>query len=83
MTKPTQASSCAVPNTTTMTPQARQCAAYALARQVPDLAYGFSIQTDHGPIHIPHGPTAKRIASLVEKMLCAELADAAKTGGAA
>jgi hypothetical protein len=83
MTKPTKASRCAVPNTTTMTPQARQRAAYALARQVPDLAYGFSIQTDHGPIHIPHGPTAKRIASLVEKMLCAELADAAKTGGAA
>jgi hypothetical protein len=83
MTKPTQASRCAVPYTTTMTPEARQRAAYALARQVPDLPFGFSIQTDHGPIHIPHGPTAKRIAALVEKMLRAELADAAKTGGAA
>jgi hypothetical protein len=68
---------------TPMTPEARQRAAYALARQVPDLPFGFSIQTDHGPIHIPHGPTAKRIAALVEKMLRAELADAAKTGGAA
>jgi hypothetical protein len=80
MTKPTQASRCAVPNTTTMTPEARLRAAYALARQVPDLTFGFSIQTDHGPLH---GPTAKRIAALVEKMLRAELADAAKTGGAA
>ena len=83
MTKPTPASRCAVPNTTTMNPQARQRAAYALARQVPDLDYGFSIQTDHGPIHIPHGPTAKRIAALVEKMLRAELAQASQEGGAA
>jgi hypothetical protein len=86
MTKPTPASRCAVPNTTTMTPEARLRAAYALAKQVPDLPFGFSIQTDHGPIHIPHGPTAKRITALVEKMLRAELADAAKTtkqGGAA
>jgi hypothetical protein len=86
MTKPTQASRCAVPSTTTMTPQARQRAAYALARQVPDLTFGFSIQTDHGPIHIPHGPTAKRIAALVEKMFQAQLASITKVtqeGGAA
>ncbi len=67
----------------TMSPEARQRAAYALAKQVPDLQFGFSIQTDHGPLHIPHGPTAKRIATLVQKMLQAQLASAAQTGGAA
>jgi hypothetical protein len=59
---------------------------HALARHVPDMAHGFTIQTGYGQINIPPGPTAKRITALVEKMLRAELADAAKTpkqGGAA
>ena len=68
---------------TPMTPEARQRAAYALAKQVPDLQFGFSIQTDHGQLHIPHGPTAKRIATLVQKMLQAQLASAPQEGGAA
>jgi hypothetical protein len=59
---------------------------HALARHVPDMAHGFTIQTGYGQINIPPGPTAKRITALVEKMLRAELADAAnatKQGGAA
>jgi hypothetical protein len=59
---------------------------HALARHVPDMAHGFTIQTGYGQINIPPGPTAKRITALVEKMLRAELADAAKAaqqGGAA
>jgi hypothetical protein len=52
---------------------------HALARHVPDMAHGFTIQTGYGQINIPPGPTAKRITALVEKMLRAELADAAKT----
>jgi hypothetical protein len=59
---------------------------HALARHVPDMAHGFTISTGYGQINIPPGPTAKRITALVEKMLTAELASAAKaaqTGGAA
>jgi predicted glycoside hydrolase/deacetylase ChbG (UPF0249 family) len=79
------ASRCAVPNTTTMTPEARLRAAYALAKQVPDLEFGFHIQTDHGTLYVPCGPTAERIAKLVKKMLQAQLASdaAAQKGGAA
>jgi hypothetical protein len=59
---------------------------HALARHVPDMAHGFTIQTGYGQINIPPGPAAKRITALVEKMLRAELANAAKaaqTGGVA
>ena len=56
---------------------------HALARHVPDMAHGFTIGTGYGQINIPPGPTAKRITALVEKMLRAELAQAAKEGGAA
>jgi hypothetical protein len=78
--------------TTTTTPASLRTAYalsqahHALARHVPDMAHGFTIQTGYGQINIPPGPTAKRITALVEKMLRAELADAAKTtkqGGAA
>jgi hypothetical protein len=71
--------------TMTATP-ASLCAAHALARHVPDMAHGFTISTGYGQINIPPGPTAKRITALVQKMLTAELASAAKaaqTGGAA
>jgi hypothetical protein len=59
---------------------------YALAKQVPDLVCGFTIATSYGDLAIPPGHTAKRIAALIEKMLRAELASAAKAakqGGAA
>jgi hypothetical protein len=56
---------------------------HALARHIPDMGYGFTIGTAYGQVNIPPGPTAKRITALVEKMLRAELAQAAKEGGAA
>ncbi len=56
---------------------------HALARHIPEMEYGFTIGTGYGQINIPPGPTAKRITTLVEKMLRAELAQAAKEGGAA
>jgi hypothetical protein len=47
---------------------------YALTRQVPDMAHGFTIVTAYGEIAISCSATSKRIAELVEKMLLDELA---------
>jgi hypothetical protein len=47
---------------------------YALTRQVPDMAHGFTIVTAYGEIAIARSATSKRIAELVEKMLLDELA---------
>lgn len=56
---------------------------HGLARHIPEMGHGFAIGTAYGKINIPPGPTARRITALVEKMLRAELAQAAKEGGAA
>ncbi len=56
---------------------------HALSRHVPAMANGFTIVTAYGELAIEPGPTAKRIAALVEKMLHAELAKQAKQNGGA
>jgi hypothetical protein len=47
---------------------------YALTRQVPDMAHGFTIVTAYGEITIERSVTSQRITELVEKMLLDELA---------
>lgn len=42
---------------------------YALAKQVPDMAHGFTIATSYGDITIPAGLMANRI----QEMVCREL----------
>lgn len=54
---------------------------YALAKQVPDMARGFTIATSYGDIGIPPGWMAERIQRHVEHVLRAELKDL--QGGAA
>ncbi len=46
---------------------------YALAKQVPDMARGFTIATSYGDITIPAGWMAERIAQHVERVLQVEL----------
>lgn len=46
---------------------------YALAKQVPDMARGFTIATNYGDITIPPGWMAERIRSHVEHVLQVEL----------
>lgn len=46
---------------------------YALAKQVPDMARGFTIATAYGDITIPPGWMAERIAQHVERALQVEL----------
>lgn len=45
---------------------------YALSRQVPDMAHGFTIVTAYGEITVKRSATSKLIAELVEKMLLDE-----------
>lgn len=53
-----------------MTPQE---ISYALAKQVPDMNRGFTIQTTYGDLVIEPGPMADRIADQVRDVLEAEL----------
>lgn len=54
--------------------QAQQLALqYALAKQVPDMARGFTIATSYGDIAIPPGWMADRIRIHVERVLQVEL----------
>lgn len=56
--------------------------AYALAKQVPDMQRGFTIQTAYGDIVIPPGCMAERLAERVRSALEVELL-ALGTGAAA
>lgn len=69
---------CTAPGAPALSPQS-----YALNRHVPAMASGFTIGTVYGELTIEPGPTAKRIAALVERMLRAELAQQAKQNGGA
>lgn len=40
---------------------------YALAKQIPDMAWGFSINTSYGVIQIPAGLMCDRICMTVKK----------------
>lgn len=46
---------------------------YALAKQVPDMRRGFTIQTSYGDLVIPPGPMADRLAERVRSVLETEL----------
>jgi hypothetical protein len=46
---------------------------YSLAKQVPDMSRGFTIQTSYGDIVIPPGKTATRIQETVRSALEVEL----------
>lgn len=50
-----------------------QALQYALAKQVPDMARGFTIATAYGDITIPPGWMAERIQCHVERVLQVEL----------
>lgn len=41
---------------------------YALAKQVPDMMRGFSIETNYGALHL-YDDDAKKVAILVRKLL--------------
>ena len=47
---------------------------YALAKQVPDMARGFSIHTSYGEIAVVPGPLADQIQALVHQAIERELA---------
>ena len=47
---------------------------YALAKQVPDMARGFSIHTSYGDIAVVPGPLAERLQFLVRQAIACELA---------
>ena len=47
---------------------------YALAKQVPDMARGFSIHTSYGEIVVVPGPLADQIQALVRQATERELA---------
>ncbi len=47
---------------------------YALAKQVPDMARGFSIHTSYGDIAVVPGPLADQIQALVRQATERELA---------
>ena len=47
---------------------------YALAKQVPDMARGFSIHTSYGDIVVVPGPLADQIQALVRQAAERELA---------
>ena len=51
---------------------------YALAKQVPDMARGFSICTSYGAIGIPPGRVADAVARAVTRALQCELLAATK-----
>jgi len=61
-------------HTTTAQPSLQeQQLSYALAKQVPDMARGFSIHTSYGDITIPPGWMAERIQQHVQRVLQVEL----------
>ena len=47
---------------------------YALAKQVPDMARGFTIQTSYGEISVVPGPLAEQLQALVREATERELA---------
>ena len=53
---------------------AEQQLSYALARQVPDMARGFSIHTAYGEIAVVPGPLADQLQALVREATERELA---------
>ena len=64
----------AAPAATPAAPSAaEQALQYALAKQVPDMARGFTIHTTYGDITIPPGWMADRIQRHVERVLQVEL----------
>ena len=64
----------AAPAATPAAPSAHeQALQYALAKQVPDMARGFTIATAYGDITIPSGWMAERIQHHVERVLQVEL----------
>lgn len=46
---------------------------YALAKQVPDMARGFTVSTGYGAITIPEGKLAKHLQAHMERALVREL----------
>lgn len=65
---------CAAPAATPAAPSAQeQALQYALAKQVPEMARGFTIATAYGDITIPPGWMAERIQRHVERVLQVEL----------
>ncbi len=54
--------------------EAEQQLSYALARQVPDMARGFSIHTAYGEIAVVPGPLADQLQALVRETTERELA---------
>lgn len=47
---------------------------YALAKQVPAMARGFTIQTSYGEIDVVPGPLAEQLRAIVREALQRELA---------
>jgi hypothetical protein len=47
---------------------------YALSKQVPDMARGFTVATSYGDIAIPPGPMADQLRGHVQCALARELA---------
>ena len=70
---PVQYAAPAVAATPTAPSVAEQALQYALAKQVPDMARGFTIATNYGDITIPPGWMADRIRNHVERVLQVEL----------
>ena len=50
------------------------CLSYALSRQVPDMARGFTVHTTYGEIAVVAGPLAERIQAIVREALQNDLA---------
>ena len=65
----------AAPAATPAAPSAEeQALQYALAKQVPDMARGFTIHTSYGEIAVVPGPLADQIQALVRQATERELA---------
>lgn len=61
-----------------MTHMDPQDISYALAKQVPDMARGFSVSTAYGDIVIPPGRLADHLAANLTRLLQCELLAADK-----
>ena len=53
-------------------PTPEETLSYAIAKQVPDMSRGFTIQTNYGDITVPSGWMADRIQERVACVLDAE-----------
>ena len=71
---PVQYAAPAAAATPTAPSVAEQALPYALAKQVPDMARGFSIHTSYGDIVVVPGPLADQIQALVRQATERELA---------